>query len=135
MRFVDSSQNTSLNSKNLFNNYDNKNKSNVTCIPLEKKIENKKQGKLISYKKFLNCEINENTKGKYIDDKKFIKTDIFFVSKSYSIDPKIREKSYNYEKNNHNENNKTECNILKKRKSSRPDFIRNPFESQIINFH
>jgi hypothetical protein len=109
-------------------NNDINDKSNLSCIPYPKEnCEIKQKGKLVSEKKFLNSlnsESKENTGGKLINQKKFIKSDIFFLSKRNSLNPNFRQINFD-----------DETEFKNNRKTSRPDYIRNPFESQISNFH
>lgn len=66
-------------------------------------------------------------RGKYYDKTKYIRSDIFF-NKSSSIDTKIKERP--------NKVNIESSGIEPvRRKSVRPEFIKNPFESQISSFH
>lgn len=113
-------------------NNNNKDRSISSCIPIDtKENEIKPKGKFVSDKKFIKSIdlIDENTKGgKFVDQNKLPKSDIFHLSGDRSNNS-----------NNLFPNLKAKNNILdikdSKRKSARPDFIKNPFVSQISSFH
>lgn len=102
----------------------------MTCLPCPVKNTNFKEGgKLTFHDKFQNSSKEIVERGKFVDQKKFEKSDIFF-SKSNSIGPKIRERAYKANQ----ESDRTEKENVRRR-STRPEFIKNPFESQIGSFH
>jgi len=86
-------------------------KSQVTCLPGPVK--------------------NNDTKetGKLMSEKRFEKSDIFFSKKSGSVIPENTQKQKTIHKKNIQSN---EMDIICRKKSSRPENIKNIFESQIF---